>query len=213
MAVLRLMDSWRCVGMETRIRCIDNNSYGEIGGGTWYWGFRTPTESLCFEAYSAESDPGYVGLSAVCRVNGTPVLLQPLPGIDIRQWHKYEILWGSGLMIPLSQSAGSSDSRAFGRECQGASSLFTFLVDGNHMAWNYRSPEIMAMDVVIGLGNEARHGVYGDSSHWVENIDIHSNVSMQIDHISVFDFHFPEQLHLSVAAILILLQALLHRRN
>jgi hypothetical protein len=93
-------------GVETRLRCSDDNKLGgDVGGGTRAWGFVSwwlpfpvslhRSTGLRFEAYSPESDQPLPGFWATSRIDDT-VIRKPIGNIDMTEWHTYTILWEPG---------------------------------------------------------------------------------------------------------------------
>jgi hypothetical protein len=82
---------------EARLRCSDDNGYGQTGKGTRGWGFwnnddpQNDVDCAWFWSASAESDASLVGLQAMVARGSTLMFQKSLPEIDMREWHTYRI--------------------------------------------------------------------------------------------------------------------------
>jgi hypothetical protein len=95
---------WLFKGIEMKLRCTDDNAAAaEDGGGVRFWGLANlipfhlpPRNALYFWSGSPECGEEAQGFSAVSIVQGETGCRQPLPGIDVTDWHTYTILWRKG---------------------------------------------------------------------------------------------------------------------
>ena len=151
---------WLYVGLEIVLRCSDDNKLdSDIGGGIRGWGFTTLygltgiQNQLRFLSFSPESDWG--GLWAA---DGNMYLMEPLTGIDIREWHTYTILWEPGNA--------------------------TFLVDGEAVAIT-DSPAGVPMGIWIFSESTKRNGpsLQESALGW---LDLTVNETIQVDYVHVF---------------------------
>ncbi len=81
---------------EARLRCTDDNGFHQPGQGTRGWGvwnYQNPTytDAAWFWSASPDSDASVAGLHAMLVIDSNIVFQEPLPGIDITQWHVYRV--------------------------------------------------------------------------------------------------------------------------
>jgi len=81
---------------EARLRCTDDNGFNQPGKGTRGWGvwnYQNPsyTDAAWFWSASPDSDASVAGLHAMLVIDSNIVFQEPLPGIDITQWHVYRV--------------------------------------------------------------------------------------------------------------------------
>jgi hypothetical protein len=124
--------AYKYTSLETRLRCSDDNGLAsDIGAGFRFWGFWDyhGGKFLYFQSASNESREDRVGFRAVCGNSGLK-LIEPITGIDMREWHTYTILWDQGNA--------------------------TFIVDGEVVATTNDAPK-SSMALVIGNSNRVPH--------------------------------------------------------
>ncbi len=168
-------------GFEVRLRCSDDNKRESGTGGGWRsWGLvESAANYIAFQSVSPESRSQWVGFYAVQRANASPVFSQPIPAVDMTEWHDYAIIW-------------KPDNT-------------TFLVDGEVVAAIDKSPSV-GLIPVIELSNLVLHESPGEPPWSVEHIDVPFNVSIQLDYAHVVGI-IPE-LGLLPSLVLILLPSL-----
>jgi hypothetical protein len=179
-------------GMEIRMRYInDNRSKSDIGGVLW-WGFSVLGLSDLRFVYL----PSELGEDAEFRVHSGHLqspraggLWEPIPDIDITDWHTYTILWHyHGYNNSLAENMGWLEYL----EIDGA-----FLVDGEVVAATDKAEDFSPhfteyLHNVIYIGND----LYWSCESWEDwgsiydsgkrSVDIPFNQSLQIDYVHIF---------------------------
>jgi hypothetical protein len=168
---------WLYVAVEFRLRCSDDNKLeSDEGGGGRVWGLSDTITTCSSESWNTiefwsccpESDPEFAGFWTLVAVNGSMAFSQRLPGIDMREWHEYAIIW----------------------EERGA----TFLVDGDVVAF---SPYVPDTPLAVRIQNVAqRFGSEGNTEYlegfWGTPIQLENDQLIQVDYFHVFAY--PEQI-------------------
>jgi hypothetical protein len=174
---------FRYAGVETRLRCSDDNKLNsDIGGGWRFWGFWDFPGQSGLQFHSAPPESGKnSGFHVVSGVGGTIKFWENVTGIDMLEWHTYTIIWEPGNA--------------------------TYLVDGDVVA-NTDKVYGYNMDVVIGNTN-----VVLESPLWwtvEDRIHVPHDTYIQIDYVHIFGI---TQTTILPTLCMILLPALLRRKD
>ncbi len=159
---------WLYVGVEIRLRCSDDNGLeSDEGRGIMFWGLVDispgfPDNTLGFRSHSPESDPDLAGFQVYSKVDGLAEFAYLVTGIDLREWHRYTILWRPGNA--------------------------SFLIDDVVVASTDVVPST-PMEIAFHMENSrwGSEGVfYAGQDLYLSYLDLLEDQSIEVDHVRVF---------------------------